>query len=245
MAALRLRRLPALLAVALALTVPGAWAHDPIESGDATVLLDRVGELGAAARSERPAGMRAEAFYALGLAVAAIRDELNRDLAAHGGELGLNSSLLERELRARGVGLELSPAANRYRSYLEPFESYLVLAPDGPNGADAGFRILSGRFYDSFVADPFRPVGLDKSALIAQMVRAEGLLRRYPDHPEREEIVFILAIDRMRAVKGAADAAGAEHYLARARAALDELERSNPDSMRTNAVRLLLEGLTE
>jgi len=226
-----------------ALGVAPAWAHDPIEPGEAKALLDRVSELGAAAHAERPATERAEASYELGLAVAAIRDELNRDLAAHGGRLGLASSLLERELRVRGVRLELSPPANRYRSYLEPFERSLALAPDGPDGADAGFRILAGRFYDSFVSDPFRPLGLDPSALMAQMARAEGLLGRYPEHPERNEILFILAVDRMRAAKAAADAAGAEHYLKSARAALEELERGAPDDMRAIAVRMLLEGL--
>jgi hypothetical protein len=230
--------------VAAVLTLSGARAHDPIGSGEAQALLDRVSALGAVAGAEGPARERGEALYALGLAVARIRDELNRDLAMHRGRLGLVSALLERELAARGVTLELSPAANRYKSYLEPFENYLVLAPGGPEFADAQFRVLSGRFYDSFVSDPFRPLDLDLSALVAQMVRAEALLRRYPDHPEREEVLFILAVDRMRTVKAAADAASADHYLRLARAALDELERSDPDGMRALAVRMLLESLT-
>lgn len=230
--------------VAAVLTLSGARAHDPIAPEAAEALLDRVAALGAAARDDRPPRERGQALYALGVAVARIRDELNRDLTAHGGKLGLVSSLLERELRARGIALELSPAAKRYKSYLEPFEHYLVLTPQGPEHADAQFRVLSGRFYDSFVSDPFRPLDLDLSALVVQMVRAEALLRRYPDHPEREEVLFILAVDRMRAAKAVADAASADHYLRRARAALDELERGNPDDMRAIAVRMLLESLT-
>ena len=237
------RTLAAIL-VAAVLTLSGAGAHDAIEPEAAEALLDRVAALGAAARDDRPPRERGAALYALGVAVARIRDELNRALAAHGGKLGLVSSLLERELRARGIALELSPATKRYKSYLEPFVNYLVLSPVGPEHADAQFRVLSGRFYDSFVSDPFRPLDLDLSAVVAQMIRAEALLRRYPDHPERQEVLFILAVDRMRAAKAVADAASAEHYLGRARAALDELERSDPNDMRALAVRMLLESFT-
>ena len=90
------------------------------------------------------------------------------DLAAH-GELGLASSVLVNELKARGIELSYWPEAKRYKNYLAPFEQYVALLPQGPKRADALFRILQGRFYDSFMYDPLQPLDLDWPGLVARI----------------------------------------------------------------------------
>ncbi len=130
-----------------------AAPHQALDGAAMDAFLARVTALNAAVTAGKT---RAETTYQLGETVARIIDLLNRDRAMHGGESGLVSTVLVNELKGRGIDLSFSPAATRYRSYLQPFERYLALAPTGDRRADAWFRLLRGRFYDSFVSDPFR-----------------------------------------------------------------------------------------
>lgn len=234
------RKVPG-FAVALAAAILGATpasAHRLLDAAATDRFLERIGALDAdVGRGE------AEATFQLGETVARIVDLLNRDLAVHGGESGLASTVLVNELQRRGIGLSFSPAATRYRSYLRPFERYLALAPTGERRADALFRLLQGRFYDSFVSDPFRWLDLDWPGLISQIEAAQAFVADYPDHGHSEEALFILAVNLVRAVRAAPDAETARPYRQRARAALTAYRDGYPDSLRAVAVRELLRNL--
>jgi hypothetical protein len=221
---------------------PMAQAHEPLEPAEAETILERIVASRAVAREGAPAD-RAEALYALGENVARVTAELNRDLLAHGGDLGLATSVLAGELNRRGIHLSYSAPAKRYKAYLPPYEDYLAVAPEGPRAADAGFHILAGRFYDSFVADPFRLIDLDWPGLTDQISRAEELLARYPAHEDREEILFILGVDCVRAARLAPDDATAKTYAGRARAVLTALQDAYPDGLRAITARTLLKSL--
>jgi hypothetical protein len=230
-------------AVALAVAILGstpAVPHQALDGEAVDAFLARVTALNAAVAAGET---RAETTYQLGETVARIIDLLNRDRAMHGGESGLISTVLVNELKGRGIDLSFSPAAARYRSYLAPFESYLALAPTGERRADASFRLLQGRFYDSFVSDPFRWLDLDWPGLVAQIEAARAFVAAYPDHADKEEALFILAVDLVRAVRAAPDADAARRYREPARAALTAYRDGHPDSLRAVAVRELLRSL--
>lgn len=232
----------ALLVVLLGLSP--APAHDLIDAAGIDGHLKRIGELNATIARGGSVEQRADALFALGETVDSITGLLYRDLAAH-GELGLASTLLVNELKARGIELSFWPEANRYKSYLAPFERYVYLLPDGPKRANALFRILQGRFYDSFIYDPLQPVDLDWRGLADRIGGAERFLARYPNDPNREEVEFILAVDYVRAFRKAPDAEAALAYRERARAALAEFRKRYPDSMRAAATVVLMESLGE
>ncbi len=217
-----------------------AAPHQALDGETMDAFLARVTALNAAVTAGKT---RAETTYQLGETVARIIETLNRDIAMHGGEPGLVSTVLVNELKGRGIDLSFSPAATRYRSYLAPFERYLALAPTGDRRADALFRVLQGRFYDSFVSDPFRWLDLDWPGLISQIEAAQAFVAGYPDHGHKEEALFILAVNLVRAVRAAPAADTARPYRERARAALTAYRDGHPDSLRAVAVRELLRSL--
>ncbi len=237
------RAVIAIAGFAILLGSAPAAPHEAIDAETTEGFLNRIAALNAVIASGESAEKEAEAFYALGEMVARITELLNRDLVMHGSELGLASTVLVSELKAGGIALSFWPAANRYRSYLEPFEEYVALAPGGAKHADALFRILQGRFYDSFVSDPFRLLELDWAGLVAQIDAAEAFLSRYPDHTDKEEALFILAVDYVRAFREASDAELARRYRERSREALTEFQDTYPDSLRAVAAQVLMESL--
>ena len=243
MAAVSLAPRLGVFAVALVAACLGstpAAPHQALDGEAMDAFLTRVTALNAAVAAGET---RAETTYRLGETVARIVDTLNRDIAMHGGETRLVSTVLVNELKGRGIDLSFSPAATRYRSYLAPFERYLALAPTGDRRADALFRVLQGRFYDSFVSDPFRWLDLDWPGLVAQIEAARAFVADYPDHADKEEALFILAVNLVRAVRAAPDADAARRYRERARAALTAYRDGHPDSLRGVAVRELLRSL--
>ena len=233
----------AVLSAALALVPAMAGAHEPLAPEEAETILTRIIELRAAAAGGGAVAERAEAIFALGEAVERVRAELNRDLLAHGGDLGLATSVLARELSRRGIALVHSAPTKRYKAFLAPYESYLALLPEGPRASAAIFRILSGRFYDSFAGNPFRLIDLDWPGLEAQIARAEDLLERHPEHGEREETLFILGVDCVRAARLAPDPSSTKRYAARARAVLTAFQDAYPESLRAITARTLLKKL--
>ncbi len=232
--------LRALAAAALvALARPPGHAHEPAEAANVEALPSRVSALRAAADAARPAATRAAALFALGEELERAVASLNRELAAHGGRLGLAASALVKELAARGFELSPWPEANRYRRILGPFQDYLRLTPAGPREADARFRIIRGRFYDSFVYDPLKSAALDWRRLVAQVAAAEAFLARLPDHPGREEIAFILAVDYLRAAHHAGDRDTVRAYAEKAAKALGRFPERYPESHRRAAAAAL------
>ena len=224
------------------LGVSWAPAHDLIGSAGVEEYLERIDEINAIIAKGDSVEQRADALFALGDTVDRITSFLYGDLTAH-GELGLASTVLVNELEARGIELSYWPEARRYKSYLAPFEQYVALLSEGPKRADALFRILQGRFYDSFIYDPLQPVDLDWPGLLARIKDAESFLARYPEHGGREEVQFIVAVGYVRVVQQAPDAQAARAYRERARTALAEFQDNYPDSMRAVAAEVLMEGL--
>ena len=229
--------------VAVLLGSAPALPHEAIDAETTERFVGRIAALNAVITSRESAEKKAEAFYALGEMVARITELLNRDIVMHGSKLGLASSVLVSELKARGITLSFWPAANRYKSYLDPFKKYVALAPAGERRADALLRILQGRFYDSFVSDPFQLLDLDWAGIVAQIEAAEAFLSRYPNHRHKEEVLFILAVDYVRAFREAPDAESARRYSERSREALTEFQDDYPDSLRAVAAQVLMESL--
>lgn len=234
-----------LAAVLLTALLRISWvsAHDLLDAEEAERYLQRIDELNATIIKGDSVVKKAEALFVLGETVAHITTSLNRDLVSHNGELGLVSTVLVNELRGRGVDLSWWPEASRYRSYVQPFEQYIALLPHGPKRAEALFRILQGRFYDSFVSDPLQPVAVPWSALVTEIEHAKALLAHHPTYHNREEVLFILAVDYVRASWQAPDAALRQAYVTQARAALQAFHATYPNSLRTAATRMLLERL--
>ncbi len=235
-------RLPVATIFAVACCLSPASAHELIDAEGAEGYSNRAGNLSAVIATAESAENKAQSLYALGEMIDRITDLLNRDLGSH-GELGLATTVLVNELKGHGIALSFWPEANRYKSYLAPFERYVALHPEGPRGADALFRVLQGRFYDSFVYDPFQPVGLDWRGIVAQTEDAQDFLALYPDYPNKEEAFFILAVDYARAAREAPDGELARAYRGRARAMLKEFHETYPDSLRAAAARALLQSL--
>lgn len=234
------------LAVALLMVwlgVSQAPAHDLLNAEEAERSLQRLDQLNAAIVKGDSVEHRAKALFAFGETIAHLTASLNRDVVAHHGELGLVATVLVNELRRRGIDLSWWPEAIRYRSYVQPFEQYITLLPHGPKRAEALFHILQGRFYDSFISDPLQPVTVPWSALVAEIEHAKTLLAHHLTSPDREEVLFILAVDYARASQQAPDAALRHTYATQARAALQTFQTTYPNSLRTAAAHMLLERL--
>jgi hypothetical protein len=225
------------------LCVARASAHELLGTEETENYLQQIEALNTAIVKEDSVEKRAEALFALGELIAHVTALLNRDRIAHNGRLGLVSTVLVNELSRRGIDLSWWPEALRYRSYLRPFEQYIALLPQGAKRADALFRILQGRFYDSFLFDPLQPVAGTWPALVAEIEHAKALLTQQPTGQNREETLFILAVDYVRAARQAPDAALQQAYVMQARAALQAFYTAYPDSLRTAAVHMLLEQL--
>lgn len=220
----------AVFAAAL-LAAAAASAHDLITAESAERYLQQAGTWQALAASPAPATERAEAQYRIGAMLDEIRELLNRDLAAHGIVQGLPSTYLVAELRRQGVPLAWSEKRRRFSANTQYFEQALGLAPRGPHAADAGLRLLLGRFYDSFGSDP---LAADESwpQLAGQIALAEGLAARELQGDAREEVEFIGAILHVRANARASDAGSRRSHGTRAREAIAAFEARYPDSLR-------------
>ena len=218
-------------------------AHEGIHTEAAQDFLNRIDVIQTVIASAELADEKADALYDLGETLSQVTQLLNRDLASQGGKPSTYSRELVAALKARGVELSFSQSAKRYESYLGPFEEYLALAPEGSRRSDAMFRLLYGRFYDSFVSDPLELLNLNWADLVDQIEAAETFLSLHSDHPDREEVQFILAIDYARAAREARDKEAARSYRERARAALTEFQDTFPDSLRAIAAQVLIKRL--
>ena len=231
-----------LCTLALASACLHAHAHDLITAEAAERYLAQAQTQRTVINSRDPAARRAEANLALGRMLDEIRDLLNRDIAMHGKVQGLPSNYLVAELRSKGAPLAF--ARDRYLANVGYYREALKLAPDGPGAAEASLRWMRGAFYDSFDDDPLVAHGQSPEALREQLALCERFVQRYPDHPEIEEAQFILLANTVRAANAATDAGRRAALAARAKELGAAFTARYPDSMRTAAVPVLLEGLS-
>lgn len=231
----------AAIAAAL-LAAAAASAHDLITAESAERYLRQLGKWQALAAASAPATERAEAHYRIGLLLDEIRELLNRDLAAHGAVQGLPSNYLVAELRRQGAAPAWAARWGRFGANTHYFERALELAPRGPRAADAGLRLLQGRFYDSFASDP---LAADESwpRLAAQIALAQDLMARDLPGDAREELEFIDAILHARASQSAPDTASRLSHGRKARRASAAFEARHPDSLRSAVMPMLREAL--
>jgi hypothetical protein len=221
-----------------------ALAHDLITAEAAERYLSDARHHRAVLASNAPPVQRAEACYRLGVMLDDIREFLNRDLAAHGEVQGLPSNYLVSQLERAGIPLAYSTAQKRYLSNSDHFSEALRLSPSGPLQYEAGYRLLQGRFYDSFESDPLTS---DESweKLQAQIALGERLQGRRLSAEQQEEVDFILAVSYVRAAGKAPAAATARSFSEKAAAALRAFESRYPDSLRTAAIPVLSERLKD
>lgn len=214
-----------------------ASAHDLITADAVEKYLARADADLATMRGKSAARVRAEAHYDLGRMLDEIRDLLNRDVAMHGRVQGLATHLLIKELKGKGLELAPVPPSGRFPVPASHYVEALKLDADAHSG-DAAFRLLAGRFYDSFDADPSRS-RLSWPELEDQIRLAERLASRKPSHSEQEEIEFIAAVQQVQAAGLAPDRGRAAEHLKRAQAAAAAFARRYPDSLRTAALDVL------
>lgn len=227
---------------AMLLAAVAANAHDLITAESAERYLKQAGRWRALAASSASAEERAEAQYRIGAMLDEVRELLNRDLAAHGTVQGLPSTFLVAELQRQGAPLAWSEKRRRFGANTQHFERSLALAPRGPHAADAGLRLLLGRFYDSFESDP---LAADESwpQLAGQIALAESLVESDLPGDAREEVEFIGAILHARAGLRAPDADSRRSHGTSARQAIAAFEARYPDSLRRALMPLLREAL--
>ena len=219
-----------------------AAAHDLITAESAQTYLAAVADSQKTIASKEPAAKRAGAHLDLGRTLDEIRELLNRDLAAHGKVQGLPSHYLVAELQRLGAPLAWAEQRRRFGANTHYFERALELSPHGPRAADAGLRLLQGRFYDSFDSDPLT-ADEPWPQLAGQIALAEDLMARDFPGDAREELEFIGAILHARANLGAPDAASRRSHGRRARQAIAAFEARYPDSLRSAVMPILREAL--
>jgi len=235
--------LPLLVGPFLVMAIAGAAAHEIID-------LDRANELIAAAdsaadrvRKASDQGTEGETLFSLGAVLIEATDLLNRDMAAHRGQLTLNGQLLLKGFAQRKLAPHFDEALNRYLLPKQQLQEAIRTAPAASYVPRARFALLKASFYESFAFDPFKPLHADISALEQESSEAEGLVRLLGDPDEREEAAFIHAIDLAREVKLATNAEIASTIGARASAALKAFAEAYPDSMRAASAKVILQGL--
>lgn len=232
-----------LVGLFLATAIAGAAAHEIID-------LDKANELVAAADSAadrvRKASDQAtegEMLFSLGAVLIEATDLLNRDMAAHSGQLTLNGQILLKGFAHRNLAPHFDETLSRYLLPRQQLQEAIRLAPAASFAPRARFALLRASFYESFAFDPFKPLRADISALQKESSEAEALVRLLEDTDQREEAAFIHAIDLAREVKLASNAEIPSTIEAKARAALKTFAETYPDSMRAASASVILKGL--
>lgn len=231
------------LLVMLLCCAPLAWGHHLITAEAAERYLAQVQHHLDALRSQQSVMQRAAAATQLGRTLDEIHDLLNRDLAAHGRIQGLPTEYLIRDLKAKGLPLEVSPALGHVPANLSWYREALRLSPDGPHAGEASFGWLKGDFYDSFDTDPLHPRQQSWADLHEQIALGERTIKLQPAYPEIEEARFIVAVLYTRAARVAPDRHERAKYAAQARASIAEFQSRYAESLRTAALPMLLQAL--
>jgi hypothetical protein len=232
-----------LVGLFLATAIAGAAAHEIIDSDRANELVARADSAADRVRKASDQGTEGEMLYSLGAVLIEATDLLNRDLAAHSGQLTLNGQILLKGFAQRNLAPQFDEALSRYLLPRQQLEQAIRLAPAESYAPRARFALLKAAFYESFAYDPFKPLRADISALQKESSEAEALVRLLEDPEQREEAAFIHAIDLAREVKLAANAEISSAIGPAARAALKSFAETYPDSMRAASATVILQGL--
>ena len=117
-------------------------AHETIDADGVNAILAATDA--AAARLKNVAGSAAEgeAMFALGMAQAEATAVLDRDLAAHGGQLTFNGQSLQKALAQRNLGPRFDDAIGRYRLPTASHEQAVHLSLAAPDALRARFELL-------------------------------------------------------------------------------------------------------
>ena len=217
--------------------------HETIDTDGANALVaaaDRAAAQVAAAVGTADEG---SALFALGTVLIEATDVLNRNLAAHNGQLTVNAELVLKALAQRDLGPRLDEAIGRYRLPRSPLQEALRLSPHADFALRARFDLLKAGFYESFVLDPFQLVGMGFQELEAQIAEAKALAPVLSPPDDAEETAFILAVDLARAARLAPAPQAVRGYAEAARNALGAFTVAYPESMRAAAAGMILKGV--
>jgi hypothetical protein len=232
-----------LVGLFLATATAGAAAHETID-------LDKANELVAAAdtaadRAKKASDQRTEGemLFSLGAVLIEATNLLNRDMAAHSGQLTLNGQILLKGFALRNLAPHFDEALSRYLLPRQQLDEAIRLAPAASYASRARFALLKANFYESFAFDPFKPLRADISALQEESSEAEALVRLLEDPDQREEAAFIHAVDLAREARLAANDEISSTIVPKARAALKSFAETYPDSMRAASATVILQGL--
>jgi hypothetical protein len=233
-----------LLLLAFLLLCPRApSAHEVIDAEQVRAALAAMDAADARAKSAAGSGAEGEAKLALGLVQGEATEILNRDLAAHSGRLSFNGDSLQKSLAQRNLSPPFDETIGRYRLPRPTIEEGLRISPTAPDAPRARFALLKAGFYESFVLDPFKLVGLGADDLDRQIAEAQALAAAPLSPDDTEEAAFIHAIDLARAARLARDPEAARAYAAQARKALGAFTEAYPQSMRAASAGVILKGL--
>ena len=236
----------ALAFLVLVLSMLGArspGAHETIDVEGVNAILAATDT--AAERVRSVAGSAAEGgqMFALGMVQAEATAVLNRDLAAHSGQLTFNGQSLQKALAQRNLAPRFDDAIGRYRLPTTSLEQALHLSLAAPDALRARFELLKAGFYQSFVLDPFQLVGMSFDDLDRQIAEAKSLASILSIPDDAEEAAFIHAIDLARAARLAREPDATRAYAGKARAALRAFAEAYPESMRAASAEVILESL--
>jgi hypothetical protein len=231
----------------LAAAMTGALAHEIIDLDKGNQLVAAADSAAERAGNAPDRASKGEMLFSLGLALIEATDLLNRDMAAHSGELTLNGQILLKGLSQRNLAPRFEEALKRHLLPRQQLEEAIRLAPAAPYVPRARFALVKASFYESFTFDPFKPLRADISAIREESSEAEALARLLQDPDEREEAAFIHAVDLAREVRlaGKSEIPSSVEPMAlvKARAALKAFAETYPDSMRAASANVILQGL--
>jgi hypothetical protein len=229
----------------VALDPPPLSAHDIVDPDTVRTIVAMTDAAAARVKSAAGSAAEAAAMFALGMTQVEATAILNRDLAAHNGKLTFHGETLQKELDQRHLAPAFDDAIGRYRLPRASLEEALSLAPQPPEAMRARFELLKAGFYESFVLDPFAPVGMSVDDLDRQIGEAEALAAGAANADDAEEAAFIYAIDLARAARLSTKPDAARAYADKARAALAAFTKSYPESLRAASAALILKNLGE
>ena len=232
-----------LVGLFLAAATAGAAAHEIIDTDRANELVAAAGSAAERVTTASDPASRADMLFSLGTVLIEATDILNRDMAAHSGQLTLNGEILLKALSQRNLVPQFDETLHRYLLPRQQLEEAIRLAPGAAFAPRARFALLKASFHESFAFDPFKPLRADISAFEKESSEAEALVRLLEDPDAKEEAAFIHAIDLAREVRLADNAEIASAIAPRARAALKSFAEKYPDSMRAASATVILQGL--
>ena len=218
-------------------------AHEVIDAEQVRAALAAIEAADVRAKNAAGSATEGEAKLALGLVQVETTDILNRDLAAHSGRLSFNGDALQKSLAQRNMSPPFDDTIGRYRLPRAMLEDALRLSPTAPDAPRARFVLLKAGFYESFVFDPFKLVGLSADDLDRQIAEAQALAAAPLSPDDAEEAAFIYAMDLARAARLAREPEATRAYAAKARKALAAFAATYPESMRAASAAVILKGL--